>query len=214
MSPSPGSRRGPAAPRQACLPYSSTPDVPFCAGSMVRTAANLIARSVVAEVGHAGHMEDPGPTREAGPRRSRPEEARYLADLWLRSRQASIPAIPPPVHPASDARAWFAEVVVPTKEVWLIEEADIPVALLVLDGDWIDQLYVEPDHAGRGFGSRLLVLAKELRPAGLDLWTFESNHGARRFYERHGFEAVGMTVGDNEEDAPDVHYRWHDPATS
>lgn len=47
------------------------------------------------------------------------------------------------------------EVVVPTKEVWLVEDAEIPVALLVLDGDWIDQLYVEPDLAGRWFGSRL-----------------------------------------------------------
>jgi GNAT superfamily N-acetyltransferase len=159
-------------------------------------------------------MLDPGPTKEPGPRRSRPEEAPYLADLWLRPRQASIPAIPPPVHLAADVRAWFAEVVMPTKEVWLIEEADIPVALLVLNGDRIDQLYVEPDHADRGFGSRLLVFAKELRPAGLDLWTFQRNHGARLFYERHGFEAVGMTVGDNEEDAPDVHYRWHGPATS
>jgi GNAT superfamily N-acetyltransferase len=156
-------------------------------------------------------MEDPVPTKGAGLRQARPEEASYLADLFLRSRQASVPLIPPPVHPAADVRAWFQEVVVPTKEVWLVEEAGIPVALLVLDGDWIDQLYVEPDHAGQGFGSRLLVLAKELRPAGLDLWTFQSNRGARQFYERRGFEAVGMTVGDNEEGAPDVHYRWHGP---
>jgi GNAT superfamily N-acetyltransferase len=159
-------------------------------------------------------MEDPHPTKRAAPRRSRPEEAPYLADLWIRSRQASIPAIPAAVHPAADVRAWFAEVVVPTKEVWLVEEADIAVALLVLDGNWIDQLYVEPDRTGQGFGSRLLVLAKELRPAGLDLWTFQSNHGARRFYERHRFEAVGMTIDDNEEGAPAVHYRWHRPVIS
>ncbi len=188
--------------------------MPFRGGLMVPAAAILIGRSVVAEAGHAGYMENPRPTRRAWPRRSRPEEAPYLADLWIRSCQASIPAIPPLAHSVADVRAWFAEVVVPTKEVWLVEEADIPVALLVLDGHWIDQLYVEPDHAGRGFGSRLLVLAKELRPAGLDLWTFQSNYGARRFYERHGFEAVGTTVADNEEDAPDVHYRWHGPAIS
>jgi len=203
-----------AARRRACLPTASAPEVPFCTISMVRSAATLIARSVVAEVEQAGHMEDPIPTREDGLRRSRGAEAPYLVDLWMRSRQASIPAIPPPVHSAADVRAWFAEVVVPTKEVRLVEEAEIPVALLVLDGDWIDQLYVEPDRAGRGFGSRLLVLAKELRPAGLDLWTFQSNHGARRFYERHGFEAVEMSAGDNEEGAPDVHYRWHVPAIS
>jgi hypothetical protein len=86
--------------------------------------------------------------RPVGPRRAKAEEAAPLAHLWLRSRYASIPAIPPPVHTADDVRAWFAEVVVATTEVWLIEEAELPVALLVLDGDWVDQLYVDPDHTG------------------------------------------------------------------
>jgi GNAT superfamily N-acetyltransferase len=118
------------------------------------------------------------------------------------------------VHSADDVRTWFAEVVLTTTEVWLIEEAGLPVALLVLDGDWVDQLYVDPDHTGRGFGTQLVGLAQLLRPAGLELWTFQSNRGARRFYERHGFVAVGMTNGDNEEGAPDIHYRWRSPSVS
>lgn len=152
--------------------------------------------------------------RPVGARRAKPEEAAPLAHLWLRSRHASIPAIPPPVHSADDVRTWFAEVVLTTTEVWLIEEAGLPVALLVLDGDWVDQLYVDPDHTGRGFGTQLVGLAQLLRPAGLELWTFQSNRGARRFYERHGFVAVGMTNGDNEEGAPDIHYRWRSPSVS
>jgi GNAT superfamily N-acetyltransferase len=118
------------------------------------------------------------------------------------------------VHLADDVRAWFAEVVMATREVWLIEEEGLPVALLVLDGDWVDQLYVDPGYTGRSFGTQMLELAKQLRPDGLDLWTFQSNHGARRFYERHGFEAVRTTNGDNEEGAPDIHYRWRSPAVS
>lgn len=88
-----------------------------------------------------------------------------------------------------------------TREVWLIEEEGLPVALLVLDGDWVDQLYVDAGRTGRGLGTQMLQLAKQLRPAGLDLWTFQSNDRARRFYERHGFEAVATTNGDNEEGA-------------
>ena len=61
---------------------------------------------------------------------------------------------------------------------------------------------------GRGIGSALLDHAKARRPDGLDLWAFQSNTGARRFYERHGFVAVAETDGDNEEGAPDVRYRW------
>jgi GNAT superfamily N-acetyltransferase len=69
-------------------------------------------------------------------------------------------------------------------------------------------LYVEPSHVGKGAGSRLLEQAKRLCPAGLDLWTFQSNAGARQFYESHGFVPVDETSGDNEEGAPDVRYHW------
>ena len=67
---------------------------------------------------------------------------------------------------------------------------------------------MDPDWTGEGVGSRLVDLAKEQRPDGLDLWTFQSNTRARRFYERHGFTEIERTEGDNEEGAPDVHYRW------
>ena len=131
-----------------------------------------------------------------------------MANLWLRSRYASIPAIPPPVHTDQDVRGYFASVVLPDREAWVIEAGEQVVALLVLDNDWVDELYVDPEWTGRGLGSRLIELAKELRPTRLDLWTFQSNVDARRFYERHGFVAVGTTDGDNEEGAPDVHYHW------
>jgi len=142
------------------------------------------------------------------PRLARGDEADALAELWLRSRRASMPAIPPPVHSDDEVRSYFASVHLVRHEVWTIADDDAPVALMVLDGPWLDQLYVDPDHTGRGLGTQLLALAKRRRPGGLDLWTFESNVGARRFYERHGFVAVEATDGDNEEGAPDVHYRW------
>ncbi len=137
------------------------------------------------------------------------DEAATIADLWLRSRTASIPSIPPPVHSEEAVRSWFSEVVLPTSEVWVAtSDQGHLVGLLVLDGYWLDQLYVDPDWVGRGSGSSLLILAKRLRPTGLDLWTFGSNRGARRFYERHGFSAIGWTDNDNEEAAPAIHYRW------
>jgi ribosomal protein S18 acetylase RimI-like enzyme len=55
----------------------------------------------------------------------------------------------------------------------------------------------------------LLSIAKEREPEQLDLYTFQPNAGARRFYERHGFAAVEFGDGsDNEERVPDVLYRW------
>jgi putative acetyltransferase len=81
-------------------------------------------------------------------------------------------------------------------------------ALLVLGGSWIEQLYVDPQHAGQGLGSQLVEHAQSRR-SFLQLWTFQSNLGARRFYDRHGFLPKETTDGDNEEGAPDIRFEWH-----
>lgn len=138
-----------------------------------------------------------------------------VADVYLRSRAASVPAIPPGVHDDQDVRRWLATTVFPDTqrlddhELWVgATRAGAVVAFMALAGDWIGHLYVTPGHTGKGIGTAMVTLAKAQRPGGLQLWTFESNAGARRFYERHGFVAVGLTDGDNEEGAPDVHYQW------
>jgi GNAT superfamily N-acetyltransferase len=141
-------------------------------------------------------------------RRALLRESSAIAELWLRSRRASVPGIPPPIHPDEDVRTWFRDVVLPDREVWVAETDGVVVGLLVLDGDWVDQLYVEPVRINQGVGSCLLEVAKKQRPTRLRLWTFQANVGARRFYERHGFTAVETTDGDNEEKAPDVRYEW------
>ncbi len=141
-------------------------------------------------------------------RRAAAADAAAVAEVWLRSRKASIPAIPAPIHRDDEVRAWFAEVVLAERETWVAGVDGVVVGLLVLDGPWVDQLYVEPAVTGHGIGSRLLDRVKAERPEGLDLWTFQANTGARRFYERHGFVEITRTDGDNEEGAPDVRLRW------
>ncbi|MEO6628923.1 MAG: GNAT family N-acetyltransferase [Aquihabitans sp.] len=141
-------------------------------------------------------------------RRARAEEAAEIAGLWIRSRVASAPGIPLPVHSEDEVLTWFRAVVLPSSEVWVVDDEGLLVAVLVLDDDWIDQLYIEPGRTGRGIGSELLAVAKRQRPSTLRLWTFATNVGARRFYENHGFMATGWTDGDNEEGAPDVRYEW------
>lgn len=142
------------------------------------------------------------------PRRAAPDEAAAVADLYLRARHSAVPAIPPLVHADEDVRRWFAEVVLPQREVWVVEEAGELRALLVLDAGWLDQLYVDPARTGEGLGAGLVDLAKQQRPDGLELWAFQGNRRAIAFYERHGFHEVARTDGDNEEGAPDVRLRW------
>jgi hypothetical protein len=46
-------------------------------------------------------------------------------------------------------------------------------------------------------------------PGGLQLWVFQKNVGARRLYERAGFELAELTDGErNEEREPDARYVW------
>jgi GNAT superfamily N-acetyltransferase len=146
-------------------------------------------------------------------RRGAPDEGVEIAGVWLRSRAASVPYIPPPVHTEDDVRVWFEQVVLPTRQVWVADDGDTILGILVLDSEWIDQLYVEPGHTGQGIGAELVAVAKRERPALLRLWTFEANVRARHFYECHGFVATGFTAGDNEEGAPDVRYEWSPSVT-
>jgi GNAT superfamily N-acetyltransferase len=144
------------------------------------------------------------------PRRATSADADAVASVYLRSRHASVPAIPPLVHDDDDVRRHVRDVVVATQEVWLAESADHEViAMMALDDDWLDHLYVDPDRTGHGAGAALVELAKERRPGGLQLWAFETNTGAHRFYERHGFTVAEHTDGSaNEEGAPDRRYVW------
>ena len=141
-------------------------------------------------------------------RRALAGDAAELADLYLRARRAAEPAIPPMVHTDAETHEWMAGQV-EALDVWVVVDGERIIGLLILAGGWLDQLYVDPTVTGKGIGSRLVDLAKDQQPEGLQLWTFASNVGAQRFYERHGFEAVERTDGsDNEEGAPDIRYVW------
>ncbi len=143
-------------------------------------------------------------------RRATAADAEALADLFWRSREANRATIPMVVHPRPTVVPFLRHVVA-SDEVWVADRG-VPVAFLALGNGVLEHLYVAPGRTGEGTGSRLLELAKERRPDGLTLWTFVTNEGARRFYERHGFVVVGGTEGENEEGAPDLLLRWTPPS--
>jgi GNAT superfamily N-acetyltransferase len=100
-------------------------------------------------------------------RRAIDDDAGAVVEVWLRSRNASVPAIPPPAHSDEEVRAWIVSLVIPTCDTWVVEEAGEIVALLVIDSGWIDQLYVDPSRIRQGLGSWLVDFAKsqsESRP--------------------------------------------------
>jgi len=146
-------------------------------------------------------------------RTATPGDADALAGLYLRAREAAVPAIPPLVHPPADVHRWMrSRTDGRDSEVWLAEDGDEVVGLLLLEESWVHSLYVAPGRTGEGIGGVLVELAKSLRPGGLGLWVFVSNAGARRFYEQHGFVELRRTDGaDNEEGEPDIEMAWAGP---
>ncbi len=169
-------------------------------------------------------MTPTDPVDEAADLTLRPaaaDDADVLAELFWDARAAAYPAMPHTVHPLSEVRHWFREVLglVPRtlpmpaeRETWVAERDGAVVGYLVLDPEWLDSLYVRPGLTGQGIGAALLDLAKSLRPDGFGLWVFETNVRAQQFYRRHGLIVVRRTDGsDNEEKAPDLEMAWVGP---
>jgi GNAT superfamily N-acetyltransferase len=150
---------------------------------------------------------DGSPDETVHIRRAGPADAIDFADVYLASFHARYAF--PLAHTDDEVRAWIRAELESSKETWVAEVGPAVVGMMVLDGDELDQLYVRPDRWRQGVGGRLLELAKQRRPDGLALYTFQENVGARVFYERHGFTAVAFGDGSgNEERQPDVRYAW------
>ena len=140
-------------------------------------------------------------------RRADAADATAIADVYLAAFAATYAF--PLAHTDEEVRGWLRDHVVARLETWVADDGGRVVAMMVLDEAGIDQLYVEPAWQGRGLGGRLVELAKTRRPAGLELYTFQVNERARRFYEHHGFVVAALGDGSgNEERQLDVLYRW------
>ncbi len=135
------------------------------------------------------------------------EQMDEAASVMRRSFDAALPWLAARHTPAKD-RWFFCSVLFPAGPIWGAYRGNALAGVMALRPGWIDQLYVAPEHQGAGAGTALLGLAKRAGPP-LELWTFQSNHAARRFYERQGFMPVEFSNGSrNEEGEPDVRYRW------
>lgn len=130
-----------------------------------------------------------------------------VARLNRHVRSVCLPYLPN-LHTPEEDLAFFQERVFPASEVWLAEAGAELIGFAGARLDWLDHLYVDPAWHGQGVGSALLSAVRRSRTE-LNLWTFQNNDQARRFYERQGFRLIATTDGSgNEERCPDAHYRW------
>jgi GNAT superfamily N-acetyltransferase len=141
-------------------------------------------------------------------RRATRADALSLADIHTTARAAAMPWLRV-VHTNEETRWWMSDVVLRRLEVW-VAECDRKISgFMALHEDWIEQLYVDPSEWRRSVGSALLDHAKQRRPDGFRLWTFQRNAMARAFYRKHGLVDIRETDGSaNEEKEPDVLLEW------
>lgn len=137
------------------------------------------------------------------------EDFRDLVTRWHETNLASYPySVEQQSHTLEDALSFFRSRVLTTCEVWVAERDASLAGLIALEAPWIRHLTVFPEHQRKGIGSALLSKAFECSSRELRLYTFQRNHPARAFYERHGFVAVAFGVSPPPECEPDVEYRW------
>ena len=115
----------------------------------------------------------------------------------------------PVLHTPEEERRFIADVILAECEVTVAKDGSGIVGFLALQGEEIRLLYTRPDRIGRGAGTQLIDAVKASSVRALELWCFEANTRARRFYEARGFRAIRRTDGShNEERMPDIRYRW------
>lgn len=139
-------------------------------------------------------------------RDARPTDAGKIAAIMTEANAA--PDWKPHLHSAAQDVA-FCGRMIDRGWVRVAVAADRAIlGFIARDGEEVDALYVAAPARGHGIGKALIADAKA-RVARLELWTFQRNTGAQRFYEREGFAEVTRTDGaDNQEKLPDVRYAW------
>jgi GNAT superfamily N-acetyltransferase len=139
-----------------------------------------------------------------------PADFDALIILWRVSREISLPDFQlRKGHFFHEDLAYFQTHVLPENKVWVIAgEANRPTAFMAIRDDFIDQLYVHPDHWRMGYGQQLLIHGRTISPRRLWLYTLQINLNARAFYEKNGFRAVEFGISPAPENEPDVKYEW------
>ena len=139
-------------------------------------------------------------------RRATDADVEGVADVFIAAR-ATMTYLPA-LHSEAATRAFIGSLVA-EEETWVADRDGEVVGMAVIDGGWLEHLYVHPSRFGTGTGTKLFQQLAAEHPKGFQLWVFQQNVAARRFYERLGCALVRLTDGaNNEEHLPDALYVW------
>jgi ribosomal protein S18 acetylase RimI-like enzyme len=81
------------------------------------------------------------------------------------------------------------------------------VGFVMLRGEELGQLYVDPDYQRKGIGRKLVEFTKQISATGFSLTAIATSYDAIRFYQREGLHRTGMEI-DCGSGIEVVRYEW------
>ncbi|MEN3206998.1 acetyltransferase [Klebsiella pneumoniae] len=126
-------------------------------------------------------------------RRSRPDEGDKLTAIWCRSVDATHDFLTKRIE--RSWRRWYAHFTGGSAVV-AVNTEDQPIAFMLLTGEHMDALFVDPDVRGCGVGKLLIEHALSLTPK-LTTNVNEQNEQAVGFYQKMGFRVTGRSETDD-----------------
>lgn len=140
-------------------------------------------------------------------RRLTGDDVDAVADIYRKSFGQRLPWLSG-VDTREEDRLFFRKTVFPHCALWGAIDNGSIIGFAAVRDIWLDHLYVLPEFQSRGVGSMLLRHC-QAQAGELQLWTFQQNCGASRFYEAHGFDLIRTTENPESNDKePDALYHW------
>ena len=135
-------------------------------------------------------------------RRGTPADAPRALEIWRDAVDATHRFLTPEDRAEIDefVAAWL-----PSAELWLVDDPEgRPVGFLVMDGNMIDALFVDPARRGRPAARHALTLAPDVV-----VDASEQADNALAFYEARGFVRTGRSETDPDgRPYPLIHLRY------
>ena len=138
-----------------------------------------------------------------------PADFDSVTKLWRHAREITFPDFQRRKgHSFAEDCAYFQNVILKENAVYVACMDSDVVGFLAIKDDFIDHLFISPDHQRQGVGAALIEFARTLSPEKLWLYTFESNANGHAFYEKNGFVATKFNISPEPKAELDVLFEW------
>lgn len=118
------------------------------------------------------------------------DAARVHSIAWQDSHKGFCSAQFTALHTPEQQKLYLQKKIDGGSAFYMLVE-DVPVGVVSVKENLIEDLYVLPECQNKGYGTRLLRFAMQKCTGRPALWILENNAGAERLYKRMGFRPTG-----------------------